>query len=76
MNQKSVIIVKDISKTYPRKPQLMKKGEDTFVSFISKKLLRQGNHDKDFQALKDISFSVNAGESVGLIGFNGAGKSS
>ncbi|MFN8442491.1 MAG: ATP-binding cassette domain-containing protein [Caldilineaceae bacterium] len=29
----------------------------------------------DFQALKDVSFSVNSGEIVGLLGPNGAGKS-
>jgi lipopolysaccharide transport system ATP-binding protein len=31
--------------------------------------------DEDFWALKDVNFTVEAGESVGIIGKNGAGKS-
>ncbi|GGA98372.1 ABC transporter ATP-binding protein [Macrococcus hajekii] len=35
------------------------------------------NNDKDngYYALRDVSFTVNAGDSVGLVGLNGAGKS-
>ena len=38
-------------------------------------LLRKKRHS-NFYALKDISFSLNKGESLGIIGNNGAGKSS
>ncbi len=40
------------------------------VSFFSGK-----ESKKDFWALKDISFSVNSGENIGIIGKNGSGKS-
>lgn len=74
MQSEPVIIVKNVSKIYPKKPQLMKKREDSFVSFLSKRIFgKQG--DKKFQALSDISFTVSRGERVGIIGFNGAGKS-
>lgn len=33
-----------------------------------------GNNDQSFQALNDVSFSVDAGECVGLIGESGSGK--
>ncbi len=39
------------------------------MSFFFKK------ESEEFWALKDVSFSVNAGESLGIIGKNGAGKS-
>lgn len=32
-------------------------------------------HYREFEALKDVSFTVNRGEVVGIIGHNGAGKS-
>lgn len=37
--------------------------------------LRGKLHYQDFTALEDVSFSVNKGETLGLIGRNGAGKS-
>lgn len=36
---------------------------------------RSNKHKEDFWALQDISFEIKAGETVGLIGANGSGKS-
>jgi ABC-type polysaccharide/polyol phosphate transport system ATPase subunit len=36
---------------------------------------RNGNHAETFWALRDVSFSVERGDAVGIIGANGSGKS-
>lgn len=47
---------------------------DTNGSFV-RKLLSMRKRREDFWALKDISFNVHRGEALGIIGHNGAGKS-
>src|SRR6266487_6410468 len=39
------------------------------------KMLRRKAKGEEFWALRDVSFSVGQGESLGLVGHNGAGKS-
>lgn len=75
MQSEPVIIVNNVTKIYPKKPQLMKKRDDSFVSFLSKTILKTGQGEKEFHALSEVSFSVHAGERVGIVGYNGAGKS-
>ena len=55
------IVVEDVSLSFPKKKSFMQilKGTDT----------------SNFLALENVSFSVNRGEVVGIIGRNGCGKS-
>lgn len=47
---------------------------DSFKEYVIKSLKRQVSYD-EFWALKDVSFEVKKGDSLGLIGLNGSGKS-
>ena len=62
-----IIKVKNLVKTY----KMYEKPIDRLKEVINpKKVLH-----KDFYALKDISFTISKGETVGIIGKNGSGKS-
>ena len=62
------IEVKNLSKVY----RLYNKPIDRLKESIS---ITRKNYHKDFYALNDINFSVDKGESFGIIGVNGSGKS-
>lgn len=62
-----VIEIKNITKIY----NLYDKASDRLKEVFFPKL----NKHKEFAALKDVSFDVNKGEILGIIGKNGSGKS-
>ena len=53
---------------------LAEEKTDTFKEYVLKLLTRK-LHFTEFYALKSVSFKINRGESVALIGKNGSGKS-
>jgi ABC-type polysaccharide/polyol phosphate transport system ATPase subunit len=53
----------------------IRSGAETPKSGFLAKMRGPATHATDFWALKNISFEVNEGESLGIIGHNGAGKS-
>ena len=64
----NAIEIKHISKVYP----LYANKKDKFKEAI---LPGKHSYHKDFHALSDISFNIEKGECVGIIGLNGSGKS-
>lgn len=68
MAEEHMIELENISKKY----KLYMKPQDRFKEVLS---IRHKSYHQDFTALKDISFNVMHGETVGIIGTNGSGKS-
>ena len=66
----SIIEVKNVSIKF----NLCREKVDTLKEYIIKLVKGKIKYD-EFWALKDVSFEVLPGESVGLVGFNGSGKS-
>jgi lipopolysaccharide transport system ATP-binding protein len=76
MSSSAVISVNNVSKFY----QLYSSPSDRLKQFIFPKLRRffgadPNHYYREFWALRDISFEVNKGEAVGILGRNGSGKS-
>jgi len=68
MMKEKRIIVENLSKKFRIGAKKNRNALAQLVSFFSK------NTEKDFWALKNISFSVKNGENIGIIGKNGSGK--
>lgn len=66
--QRPSIIVHDVQKTFLLRHTHSFK--ETFIAWIKKKKI-----SSSFNALSEVSFTVNEGESLAILGFNGSGKS-
>ena len=66
MSEEYAVVAKQITKVYKVYGGQKERLKD---------LLLPGGCGKDFYALKNISFAVNKGDCVGLLGLNGSGKS-
>ena len=64
----TIIRLDHITKIY----KLYQRPQDRFKETFS---LTHKKYSKDFYALRDISFAIERGESVGFVGKNGSGKS-
>jgi lipopolysaccharide transport system ATP-binding protein len=64
---KPAVELRNVSKSYSRSPTR------TFLHTYLKDWFRESESDS-FHALKNISFSLESGESLGIVGPNGAGK--
>lgn len=76
MSSEIVIKVENLSKCY----QIYEQPRDRLKQFILPKLQRaigmqSKQYFREFWALKDVSFSIKKGETIGIIGRNGSGKS-
>ena len=68
-NENIVIEVKNVSKTFKIPHNKISTMRGSFVSMFQKQTY------EEFNALNDVSFTVNKGETFGIIGRNGSGKS-
>ena len=76
MSDNIAIKVENLSKCY----QIYDQPRDRLKQFVLPRVQQligrpQRQYHRDFWALKDVSFEVKKGESVGIIGRNGSGKS-
>ncbi|MFQ7156537.1 MAG: ABC transporter ATP-binding protein [Merdimonas faecis] len=70
MDKKKMIVVDHVSMRF----SLSSERLDSFKEYVIKTLKRQVSYD-EFWALQDVSFEVEEGDALGLIGLNGCGKS-
>ena len=70
MSDQEIIKVENVSMKF----SLASEKIDSFKDYFIKTLKQQISYN-EFWALKDVSFTVNRGEALGLIGLNGSGKS-
>ena len=70
MEKKVIVKVEDVSIKFSLASEKFDGFKEYFIQRVKKKITYQ-----DFRALQDVSFEVYKGETLGLIGVNGSGKS-
>lgn len=68
MSSEVVIAAQHLGKAY----QVYERPQDRFMQMLMR---GRKQYYSEFQALKDVSFTIEKGETVGIIGKNGSGKS-
>jgi len=76
MCSETVIRAENLSKCYRIYEKPQDRLKDALLPRIQRALGRQPHsYAQDFWALQDVSFSIQRGEAVGIVGLNGSGKS-
>lgn len=72
----AAIVVADVAKCYPIYARPQDRLKQALLPRFARALgLRAANHFREFWALRDVSFRIARGETVGIVGRNGSGKS-
>ena len=66
----SVIKVNDVSMMFNLSSEKIDSIKEYFIKAVRREL-----HFQEFWALRDISFTLEKGDSLGIVGLNGSGKS-
>ena len=76
MSSEVVISVEDVSKCYAIYDRPHDRLKQSFLPRLQRLLGENGaRYYREFWALKNVSFEVRKGETVGIVGRNGSGKS-
>ena len=76
MSSDIAIKVRDLSKRYNVYEKPQDRLKQSFMPRLQRRLgLRERTYNREFWALKGVTFDVPMGQTVGIIGRNGSGKS-